>query len=59
MIVQAVRLIDVFWLGPFLLMVSQRGRLDPTTRKLLAISGLATILFNAARFVQQRGGATD
>jgi len=43
----------VLWLGPFLLTVAAKRSLAPDTRFLLAASGLATILFNGVRFLEE------
>jgi hypothetical protein len=52
-LVQLVRVVDVLWLGPFLLTVAAKRSLAPDTRFLLAASGLATILFNGVRFLEE------
>lgn len=52
-IVQHVRLVDVFLLGPFLLYVSGRPGLSATVRMILVITALTTIIFNGVRFLQE------
>jgi hypothetical protein len=52
-LVQAVRLLDVFVLGPFLWRVSRRRGLTELERKALELAALGTILFNGVRFLQE------
>ena len=51
--VQLVRLLDVFLLGPFLWRVSRRRGLSTTERRVLELAALGTIAFNGVRFLQE------
>lgn len=51
--VQLVRLLDVFLLGPFLLGLSRRRGLTQTERVALQLAGVGTIAFNGIRFLQE------
>lgn len=53
---QAVRLVDVFVLGPYLLYVSTRPGLSAFDRTALAISGVLTIAYNADNYLRARAG---
>lgn len=53
---QAVRLVDVFALGPFLIWSASRSTLPAVARFLLAGSGAATIVFNGLNWLEVRGG---
>lgn len=43
---QTIRLIDVFLLGPFMIYAAAKPQLTPLDRIILAIIGIATILYN-------------
>lgn len=59
---QAIRLVDVFVLGPFLIWVSLRPRQSNLVRVGIAVAGIATILFNGANYLRLErgeGGITE
>lgn len=47
---QTVRLVDVFALGPFMVWAASRSSLPPWARSVLALSGVATIVYNAHNY---------
>ena len=49
---QNIRLIDVFWLGPVMIL-SSRYPIPPVLRYTLLIGGVATILYNANNYLKQ------
>ena len=52
---QTVRLIDVFALGPFMIYAALKARgLSPIEQAFLGFSGLATIIYNGANYLQAR-----
>lgn len=53
-IVQFVRIIDVFVLGPLLIWTAATQKMHPVLRATLLISGVSTIVFNAANFLEVR-----
>jgi hypothetical protein len=53
-VVQQLRFLDVFVLGPWLLLVSTQPRLSPSARNLLALVGVGTILVNGYLWWQER-----
>lgn len=53
---QAVRLVDVFALGPFLIWAAWASRLPCAARVALAGSGAATIVFNGLNWLDNRKG---
>jgi hypothetical protein len=57
-LVQVVRLLDVFWLGPLLIRLARRGytarSLSRAERDLLTLTGVGTIVFNGVRFLEGR-----
>lgn len=57
---QTVRLIDVFALGPFMIYASLKARgLSPVEQMLLGFSGVATIVYNGANYLQARELGVD
>ena len=57
---QTVRLIDVFALGPFMILMAAKARgLSPVEQALLGFSGLATIVYNGANYLQARSLGVD
>ena len=58
---QAVRLIDVYALGPFMVWsgvaLARSGR--PAAGAVLGASGLATIVYNGRNYLRLRGGANE
>ena len=51
---QAVRLVDVFALGPWLMLLGSRGRLTEGERALLVTVGALTIAYNGYYYLQHR-----
>jgi len=51
-LVQIIRLIDVFYIGIFLIYVALKFTLPPAIKFQLIMLGTATILYNAYRFVK-------
>jgi len=49
---QAVRLLDIAALGPFLIWASRQQRLPAGARTLLALAGVATIIYNARNYLR-------
>lgn len=50
---QTVRLIDVFALGPFMIYAALKARgLSPIEQSVLGFSGLATIIYNGANYLE-------
>jgi hypothetical protein len=47
---QYVRLVDVFFLGPFMVWAGSTGRLPGWASAALVVSGLATIAYNARNY---------
>jgi len=51
---QLIRLVDVLALGPFMIYVAAQPRLTPNEKFLLALAGIATILYNGANYLRAR-----
>lgn len=51
---QFIRLIDIFVLGPFMIVAAGKQK-EKYFRAGLALGGLATILYNARNYLQNRG----
>lgn len=51
---QAIRLADVFIVGPVMLVASRNKALSPLMRGSLGVIGAATILYNGYNFLQER-----
>lgn len=51
---QAIRLIDVFLLGPLLVKVSQHKELKSWEQSFLMLSGIGTILLNGYNYLRYR-----
>lgn len=49
---QAVRLVDVFLLGPFMLWAAGRLEAPPWARTTLAAAGALTILYNGRNYLE-------
>lgn len=49
---QLVRLIDVFFIGPFLIYVAMKADLGKVTKFVLLIIGIATIIYNGSNYIQ-------
>ena len=47
---QLVRLIDVFFIGPYL--IYHAGKLDKTPKNMIKVIGLATIIYNGINYLQ-------
>lgn len=55
---QAVRLVDVFVLGPFMMWVGIRARGIPDpARAIMIMSGASTVVFNGANYLRLRDQA--
>ena len=54
MITQIVRLIDVFYVGALLIFVGSKFEMPMVIRIQLIIIGIATILYNGFRFLNQQ-----
>lgn len=53
-VAQYVRLFDVFILGPVMVRIGKSAEgIDANTKKLLELSGYATILYNGLNFVRR------
>jgi hypothetical protein len=54
---QVVRLLDVFALGPLMVSVATRAEGIPDWQRIALLwTGIGTILYNAANFLERRGG---
>ena len=51
---QAMRLFDVFVLGPFMISYASKKRQPPFMRLLLGVFGVTTILYNARNYQMTR-----
>jgi hypothetical protein len=51
---QAVRLVDVFLLGPFMMWAGSRRKLPGWASATLTLSGWATVLYNATNYLHER-----
>ena len=51
---QDVRLMDVFLLGPFMVLAGTAKRLPPWARLLMVAAGMGTILYNARNYARIR-----
>ena len=51
---QNIRLVDVFVLGPFMVHLAQKSSMTRNERVLLALAGIATILYNGANYLEVR-----
>lgn len=49
---QATRVLDVYGLGPLLIWTATRSEFGPWTRAFFALSGAATIAYNAANYLE-------
>lgn len=56
---QSVRLIDVWFLGPFLVWAAMQPRMTRATRTILAVSGAATIVYNGRNYLANRSASND
>lgn len=52
---QAVRLVDVFALGPFMVWAATVPRLPEWARLALFVSGVLTVTYNADNYMRQKG----
>lgn len=55
---QAIRLADVFALGPFMVYAACKDKLTANERFVLGLSGIATILYNGANFIREAKAPT-
>ncbi len=51
---QNVRLLDVFFIGPYLLWIAYRGRVTGWDKLILAVLGSATIGYNLRNYLINR-----
>lgn len=51
---QLIRLIDVFFIGPYLIYLSQKREINSHHSLVLSIIGLATIAYNANNFLENK-----
>lgn len=54
---QAVRLVDVFALGPFMVYAACKEKLSTPERITLGLAGLATMLYNGKNFLEAQAKA--
>jgi hypothetical protein len=50
---QNIRLLDVFFIGPFLIYAGCQKSLSPAVRTMLIVIGAGTVIYNGARYIQQ------
>lgn len=55
---QLIRLIDVFFIGPYLIYLAQKREINPHHSLALSIIGLATIAYNANNFLENKNQKT-
>jgi len=51
---QAVRLADVFFIGPFMIYAANKKNLSKADRATLVGLGIATILYNGYNYIKQK-----
>ena len=49
---QLVRLIDVFYIGPFLIFLSNKNTLSENNKRILLITGILTIIYNGRNYLK-------
>lgn len=55
---QTMRFLDVFVIGPLMLLISSDSHLSKGERATLTAIGIGTILYNGYQYVQERDRAT-
>jgi hypothetical protein len=55
---QAVRLADVFFIGPFMIYAAGKSKLSKADRATLIGLGIATILYNGINYIKQQSNET-
>ena len=57
---QGVRLVDVFFIGPYMLYAAaKREQLSDMDRLVLSVTGALTILYNGQNYMRQRAASSD
>ncbi len=51
---QLVRLIDVFYIGPFLIFLSNKNTLSQNNKRILLITGILTIIYNGRNYLKNK-----
>jgi len=49
---QEIRLLDVFFIGPFMMWAGMQSRLTPTAKTLLILLGAATVVYNGSNYLK-------
>ncbi len=52
---QAIRLIDIFCIGPLMVYAGRQKKLSPLINRSLIVFGIATILYNGRNYILNRG----
>jgi hypothetical protein len=51
---QAIRLVDVFLIAPYLFLLATKDKVSPLDKKILFGLGLATLLYNGANYLKNK-----
>tara|TARA_R110002050_G_scaffold65113_2_gene141265 strand:- start:1385 stop:1555 length:171 start_codon:yes stop_codon:yes gene_type:complete len=51
---QFVRLIDVFYIRPFLIFLSNKNTLSENNKRILLITGILTIIYNGRNYLKNK-----
>ena len=54
---QGIRLLDVFLIGPLMMVGGSRSSLTEPWRTLLVMSGVLTVLYNGANYLKERNAS--